>query len=76
MCVCFLISVVEDDEDDFPTTRSDGEFLHNNNGSKEKRECEHNLISAYVKIQQVSRSMNSQIQLEETVLGRRYNYNL
>ncbi|KAL8203734.1 UNVERIFIED_CONTAM: Collagen type IV alpha-3-binding protein [Gekko kuhli] len=22
--------VVEDDEDDFPTTRSDGEFLHNN----------------------------------------------
>lgn len=28
--------VVEDDEDDFPTTRPDGEFLHNNNGSKEK----------------------------------------
>lgn len=28
--------VVEDDEEDFPTTRSDGEFLHNNNGSKEK----------------------------------------
>ncbi|KAL7988966.1 hypothetical protein Chor_007885 [Crotalus horridus] len=28
--------VVEDDEDDFPTTRSDGEFLHNTNGSKEK----------------------------------------
>ncbi|XP_058472615.1 ceramide transfer protein-like isoform X2 [Solea solea] len=29
--------VVEDDEDDFPNTRSDGEFLHNNNnGSKEK----------------------------------------
>ncbi|KAI7795593.1 ceramide transfer protein-like isoform X2 [Triplophysa rosa] len=28
--------IVEDDEDDFPTTRSDGEFLHNNNGSKEK----------------------------------------
>uniref|UniRef100_A0A8C6X6X6 Ceramide transfer protein n=1 Tax=Naja naja TaxID=35670 RepID=A0A8C6X6X6_NAJNA len=27
--------VVEDDEDDFPTTRSDGEFLHTN-GSKEK----------------------------------------
>ncbi|XP_056301730.1 ceramide transfer protein isoform X2 [Danio rerio] len=28
--------IVEDDEDDFPTTRPDGEFLHNNNGSKEK----------------------------------------
>ncbi|KAM4635440.1 ceramide transfer protein isoform 3-T3 [Polymixia lowei] len=28
--------VVEDDEDDFPNTRTDGEFLHNNNGSKEK----------------------------------------
>uniref|UniRef100_A0A8C1JX44 Ceramide transfer protein n=1 Tax=Cyprinus carpio TaxID=7962 RepID=A0A8C1JX44_CYPCA len=28
--------VVEDDEDGFPNTRSDGEFLHNNNGSKEK----------------------------------------
>ncbi|KAG5834303.1 hypothetical protein ANANG_G00260120 [Anguilla anguilla] len=28
--------VVEDDEDDFPTTRPDGEFVHNNNGSKEK----------------------------------------
>ncbi|XP_050948996.1 ceramide transfer protein isoform X1 [Labeo rohita] len=28
--------IVEDDEDGFPTTRSDGEFLHNNNGSKEK----------------------------------------
>ncbi len=38
VCVCFLCSVVEDDEDDFPTTRSNGEFLHNNNGSKEKRE--------------------------------------
>ncbi|XP_075397296.1 ceramide transfer protein isoform X2 [Tenrec ecaudatus] len=29
-------SVVEDDEDDFPTTRSDGDFLHNTNGNKEK----------------------------------------
>ncbi|KAM9450965.1 ceramide transfer protein isoform 1-T1 [Clarias gariepinus] len=28
--------IVEDDEDDFPTTRTDGEFLHNHNGSKEK----------------------------------------
>ncbi|XP_026860056.1 ceramide transfer protein isoform X2 [Electrophorus electricus] len=28
--------IVEDDEDDFPTTRSDGEFLHNHNGSREK----------------------------------------
>uniref|UniRef100_A0A7N5ZZE0 Ceramide transfer protein n=1 Tax=Anabas testudineus TaxID=64144 RepID=A0A7N5ZZE0_ANATE len=28
--------IVEDDEDDFPNTRPDGEFLHNNNGSKEK----------------------------------------
>uniref|UniRef100_A0A665X1Y0 Ceramide transfer protein n=1 Tax=Echeneis naucrates TaxID=173247 RepID=A0A665X1Y0_ECHNA len=28
--------IVEDDEDDFPNTRADGEFLHNNNGSKEK----------------------------------------
>uniref|UniRef100_A0A8C1E978 Ceramide transfer protein n=1 Tax=Cyprinus carpio carpio TaxID=630221 RepID=A0A8C1E978_CYPCA len=28
--------IVEDDEDGFPNTRSDGEFLHNNNGSKEK----------------------------------------
>ncbi|TRZ01948.1 hypothetical protein DNTS_004036 [Danionella cerebrum] len=28
--------IVEDDEDGFPTTRSDGEYLHNNNGSKEK----------------------------------------
>ncbi|XP_028319123.1 collagen type IV alpha-3-binding protein-like isoform X1 [Gouania willdenowi] len=30
--------IVDDDEDDFPTTRTDGEFLHgnNNNGSKEK----------------------------------------
>ncbi|KAM4719613.1 ceramide transfer protein-like isoform 2-T2 [Anableps anableps] len=27
--------IVEDDEDDFPNTRTDGEFLHNN-GSKEK----------------------------------------
>lgn len=30
-------TVVEDDEDDFPSTRTDGEFLHSN-GSKEK--CE------------------------------------
>uniref|UniRef100_A0A3P8S4C9 Ceramide transfer protein n=1 Tax=Amphiprion percula TaxID=161767 RepID=A0A3P8S4C9_AMPPE len=28
--------IVEDDEDDFPNTRTDGEFLYNNNGSKEK----------------------------------------
>lgn len=28
--------IVEDDEDDFPNTRTDGQFLHNNNGSKEK----------------------------------------
>ncbi|XP_023278124.1 collagen type IV alpha-3-binding protein-like isoform X1 [Seriola lalandi dorsalis] len=28
--------IVEDDEDDFPNTRPDGDFLHNNNGSKEK----------------------------------------
>uniref|UniRef100_A0A8C8EEZ5 START domain-containing protein n=1 Tax=Otus sunia TaxID=257818 RepID=A0A8C8EEZ5_9STRI len=28
--------VVEDDEDDFPTMRSDGDFLHNSNSSKEK----------------------------------------
>ncbi|XP_041815452.1 ceramide transfer protein-like isoform X3 [Chelmon rostratus] len=28
--------IVEDDEDDFPNTRADGEFLHNNNGSKDK----------------------------------------
>uniref|UniRef100_A0A2K6TP43 Ceramide transfer protein n=1 Tax=Saimiri boliviensis boliviensis TaxID=39432 RepID=A0A2K6TP43_SAIBB len=28
--------VVEDDEDDFPTTRSDSDFLHNTNGNKEK----------------------------------------
>ncbi|KAM8742975.1 ceramide transfer protein-like isoform X2 [Acanthopagrus latus] len=28
--------IVEDDEDDFPNTRTEGEFLHNNNGSKEK----------------------------------------
>ncbi|XP_062340058.1 LOW QUALITY PROTEIN: ceramide transfer protein-like [Osmerus eperlanus] len=28
--------MVEDDEDDFPSTRTDGEFVHNNNGSKEK----------------------------------------
>ncbi|XP_061822255.1 ceramide transfer protein-like isoform X1 [Nerophis lumbriciformis] len=29
--------IVEDDEDDFPSTRTDGEFLHNNNnGSKDK----------------------------------------
>ncbi|XP_053303578.1 ceramide transfer protein isoform X3 [Pleuronectes platessa] len=28
--------IVEDDEDDFPNTRTDGEFVHNNNGSKEK----------------------------------------
>ncbi|KAK2521265.1 Col4a3bp [Columba livia] len=28
--------VVEDDEDDFPTMRSDGDFLHNSNTSKEK----------------------------------------
>lgn len=32
-----LFTVVEDDEDDFPSTRTDGEFLHSN-GSKEK--CE------------------------------------
>lgn len=30
---------VEDDEDGFPTQgKTDGEFNHNNNGSKEKRE--------------------------------------
>lgn len=34
-------AVVEDDEDDFPNTRPDGEFLHNNNGSKEKRKSCH-----------------------------------
>ncbi|XP_056288168.1 ceramide transfer protein-like isoform X2 [Pseudoliparis swirei] len=28
--------IVEDDEDDFPSTRTDGEFLHNNHGIKEK----------------------------------------
>ncbi|XP_032062801.1 ceramide transfer protein-like [Aythya fuligula] len=28
--------VVEDDEDDFPTIRSDGDFLHSSNSSKEK----------------------------------------
>ncbi|XP_073333567.1 ceramide transfer protein-like isoform X4 [Pagrus major] len=28
--------IVEDDEDDFPNTRTEGEFVHNNNGSKEK----------------------------------------
>ncbi|XP_039944942.1 ceramide transfer protein-like isoform X5 [Hirundo rustica] len=28
--------VVEDDEDDFPAMRSDGDFLHNSNSSKEK----------------------------------------
>ncbi|XP_048875031.1 ceramide transfer protein-like [Brienomyrus brachyistius] len=28
--------VVEDDEDDFPSTRVDGEFLHGHNGAKEK----------------------------------------
>ncbi|XP_009082305.1 PREDICTED: collagen type IV alpha-3-binding protein-like, partial [Acanthisitta chloris] len=28
--------VVEDDEDDFPVMRSDGDFLHNSNSSKEK----------------------------------------
>ncbi|KAM9509674.1 ceramide transfer protein isoform 4-T4 [Guaruba guarouba] len=28
--------VVEDDEDDFPTMRSDGDFVHNSNSSKEK----------------------------------------
>uniref|UniRef100_A0A8C9F7E0 Ceramide transfer protein n=1 Tax=Pavo cristatus TaxID=9049 RepID=A0A8C9F7E0_PAVCR len=28
--------VVEDDEDDFPTMRSDGDFLHNSNSSREK----------------------------------------
>lgn len=35
--VRLCLSVVEDDEDDFPSTRTDGEFLHGN-GSKEKRE--------------------------------------
>ncbi|KAM4643154.1 ceramide transfer protein-like isoform 4-T7 [Amazona ochrocephala] len=30
------LQVVEDDEDDFPTMQSDGDFLHNNNSSKEK----------------------------------------
>ncbi|KAM4528040.1 ceramide transfer protein-like isoform 3-T3 [Odontesthes bonariensis] len=28
--------IVEDDEDDFPNTRTDGDFLYNHNGSKEK----------------------------------------
>ncbi|KAM6986206.1 LOW QUALITY PROTEIN: ceramide transfer protein-like [Aplochiton taeniatus] len=28
--------VVEDDEEDFPNTRTDGELVHNNNGSKER----------------------------------------
>lgn len=32
-------AVVEDDEDDFPTMRSDGDFLHNSNSSKEKCKC-------------------------------------
>lgn len=37
---CFSVFlVVEDDEDDFPLTRSDGDFLHNTNGNKEKCKC-------------------------------------
>lgn len=80
VCVCFLLSVVEDDEDGFPTTRPDGEFLHNNNGSKEKRECEH-IYSAW----SVSTGFcscetsagftlheSSRIQLQETVMGRHW----
>lgn len=31
--------MVEDDEDDFPTVRPDGDFVHNTNSSKEKRKC-------------------------------------
>lgn len=31
--------VVEDDEDDFPTVRPDGDFVHNSNSSKEKCKC-------------------------------------
>ena len=36
--VCLFVLVVEDDEDDFPNTRTDGDFLYHHNGSKEK--CE------------------------------------
>lgn len=43
---------MEDDEDDFPNTRTDGEFLHNNNGSKEKCESgrapSENLLSVFL----------------------------
>lgn len=74
VCVCFLCSVVEDDEDGFPTTRSNGEFLHNNNGSKEKREC----FYWFLHVGNFSRffTLNefSLIQLEETVLGRHWHY--
>lgn len=31
--------VVEDDEDDFPAMRSDGDFSHNSSSSKEKCKC-------------------------------------
>ena len=36
--MCFCASVVEDDEDDFPSTKPDGDYLLNNS-SKEKCEC-------------------------------------
>ncbi|KAF7642886.1 hypothetical protein LDENG_00249100, partial [Lucifuga dentata] len=40
--------IVEDDEDDFPNTRTDGEFLHNNNGSKEKQSRNFTLNHGYL----------------------------
>lgn len=40
----FFLPAVEEDEDEFPApTRHDGEYNHNNNGSKEK--CESNLVT-------------------------------
>ena len=46
--------VVEEDEDDFPaTTKPDGEYNHNNNGSKEKceftRRCYHTFFASFWK---------------------------
>lgn len=43
--------VVEDDEDDFPTVRPDGDFVHNSNSSKEK--CKYIPVFSVMKIRKL-----------------------
>ncbi|RMC21680.1 hypothetical protein DUI87_02548 [Hirundo rustica rustica] len=54
--------VVEDDEDDFPAMRSDGDFLHNSNSSKEKllkSNGEWRLTVDYHSLNEVTPSLNA-----------------